>query len=137
MQDIGADLAAPGDVFLGVQDHLGLLLALALFQFIEPGLENLHGQIPVAVLGALILHGYHDAGGNMGEAHRGTGLVDMLAAGAAGPEGVDAQVFFLDVDGDIVIGLGIDKDRGKGGVAPATGVKGGDADQAVDAALRL
>ena len=120
---------------LGVQDLLGLFLAFAFFQFVEPGLEDLHGQIPVAVLGALVLHGNHDPGGNVGEAHGGTGLVDVLAPGAAGPEGVDAQVFFLDVDFDIIVGLGIDKDGGKGGVAAAAGVKGRDADQAVDAAF--
>ena len=61
----------------------------------------------------------------------------MLAAGAAGPEGVDAQVFFLDVDLDAVVHLRQDLHRGKGGVAAAAGVEGRDAHQAVDAVFAL
>ena len=61
----------------------------------------------------------------------------MLAAGAAGPEGVDAQVLFLDVDLDAVVDLGQHLDRGEGGVAAAAGVEGRDAHQAVDARLAL
>ena len=109
---------------------------LLLFQVIEAGPEDLHGQFPVAVLGALVLGGDHDVRGQVGEAHRRAGLVDVLAAGAAGPEGVDAQVLFLDVDFDAVVHLGQHLDRGKGGVAAAAGVEGGDAHQAVDAAIR-
>ncbi len=61
----------------------------------------------------------------------------MLAPGAAGPEGVDAQVLFLDVDFDAVVHLRQHLDRGKGGVAAAAGVEGRDAHQAVDARLAL
>ena len=61
-------------------------------------------------------------------------LLTCWPPGAAGPVGVDAQVLLLDVDDDIVVDFGIDKDGGKGGVAAAAGVKGGDAHQAVDAA---
>ena len=43
-------------------------------------------------------HGDHDAGGQVGEAHRRVGLVDVLAAGARGAVGVDAQVLLVDVD---------------------------------------
>jgi len=50
------------------------------------------------VLRAVVLTFDHQAGGQVGDAHRGIGLVDVLAAGAGGPVGVDAQVGRVDVD---------------------------------------
>jgi hypothetical protein len=46
----------------------------------------------VLVLRALVLALDHDAGRQVGDADRRIGLVDVLAAGAGGAEGVDAQV---------------------------------------------
>jgi hypothetical protein len=54
-----------------------------------------HGLGPVLVLGALVLALHHDARGQVGDADGGVGLVDVLAAGAGGPVGVDAQVALL------------------------------------------
>jgi hypothetical protein len=41
----------------------------------------------------------------MGDADGRIGLVDMLAAGAAGPVGVDAQILVVDFHLDIVVQL--------------------------------
>ena len=46
------------------------------------------------------------------------GLVDVLAAGAAGPHGVDLQIVGLDLDVD-VLGLGQHRDRRRRGVDAA------------------
>ncbi len=89
------------------------------------------------MLGFFLLALHHDAGGQMGDAHGTAGFVDMLAAGAAGPEDVDPQVLFVDLDHDFVVEFGIDEHRGKRGVALAAGVERRDAHQSVNAGLRL
>ena len=69
----------------------------------------------------------------MRQAHGRIGLVDVLAAGAAGAVGVGAHVGGVDVDLDRVVDLGIDKQAGKRGVAPARAVERRFAHQAVHA----
>jgi hypothetical protein len=71
------------------------------------------------VLAAAVLALHHDAGGDVRQAHRRIGLVDVLAAGAAGAEGVGAHVGRVDLDFDRVVDLGVDEQRRKAGVAPA------------------
>src|SRR5690606_21181131 len=63
------------------------------------------------------------------------GLVDVLAAGAAGAVGVDAQVGRIDVDLEGIVDLGIDEDAGEGGVPAVGRVEGALAHQAVHAGL--
>ena len=62
------------------------------------------------MLRALVLAGDDDPGRKMGQTHRRIGLVDMLAAGAARPVGIDAQIVVVDFDFDIVVDLRIDED---------------------------
>ena len=138
MQDIGADLAPPADLLLFAGDLGGLGLALRHFPLIQLGPQDLHGGGPVEVLAALGLAGHDDTGREMGDAHGRIGGVDMLPAGAAGAEGVHPQVGLADLDVDVILfDLGKDDRRGKGGVTAGIAVKGGDADQAVDAGFRL
>ena len=73
--------------------------------------------------------------GHVGDAHRGVGLVDVLAARAARAVGVDAQVLVLDLDLDVVVDLGPGEDRGERGLAARVAVEGADADQPVHARL--
>ena len=93
---------APADVgFLRVGGvDLGLLVLK--LNFIEPGAQHRPGGGAVLVLGTLALTGNDDAGGEMGDAHRAVGSVDVLAAGTGGAIGVDADIlvrnFDLDVD---------------------------------------
>ena len=74
-------------------------------------------------------------GRQVGDPHRGIGLVHVLPAGAAGPIGVDLQVVVANLDLDIGGDLGHDLDQGERGVAPLLRVEGADPDQAVDASL--
>ena len=93
----GADLAAAG---VG-----GLPLGLLLGGGQQPGAQDAHGLLLVLQLALLVLAGDDDAGGQVGDAHRGVGGVDGLAAGAGRAVDVDAQVVGVDLDLD-VLGLG-------------------------------
>ncbi len=73
--------------------------------------------------------------GKVGDAHGGFDLVDVLAAVAAGAEGVDAQVFGLDDDFDAVVDFGNDEDGGERSVAARGLVERRNAHQAMDAAF--
>ncbi len=112
-----------------------LALLLALFELVQARLEDLHGRGLVLVLGALVLALDDDPGGDVGDADGGVGRVDVLAALAAGPVGVDLEIVGADGDLDVVVDFGVDEDGGEGGVAALGGVVGGDADEAVDAVL--
>src|SRR5262249_30608820 len=109
-------------------------LALVL---VQARAQHLPGLRPVAVLRAVVLAHHHDIGRDVGEAHGRFGLVDVLAAGAAGAHGVGAHVRFLDVDLDAVVDHRIDVDAGERGVAAGIGVERRDADQPVHAVLAL
>ncbi len=54
----------------------GLLLG----QRLQPRGQHLHGAGLVLQLGALVLAGDHDAGGQVGDADRGVGGINALAA---------------------------------------------------------
>ena len=124
------------DVLLRVLDRVQLRLLLLQLQVVEAGLEHLHGHLAVADLAALVLAGDHDAGGQVGDAHRGVGHVDVLAARAARAVGVDAQVLVLDLDLDVLVDLRPGEHGGEGGVAPGGGIEGADAHEPVHADLR-
>src|SRR5579884_2764494 len=109
-QHVVTNLAAEVDVQLGI---LELVLLGALFRhlmLVQARLELLHGAGAVFVLGPLVLALDHDAGRNVREANRRLRAVDVLAAGAAGPEHVHLQVFGLNVDFDVVVDLRVHED---------------------------
>src|SRR5690606_25114389 len=60
--------------------------------------QALHRLVAVGVLAALGLRFDHDAAGQVGDADRRVGLVDVLAAGARRAEGVHPQVGRIDLD---------------------------------------
>ncbi len=76
-------------------------------------------------------------GGQVRDAHGGVRLVHVLAARAAGPVGVDAQVLGTDVHLDGIVENREAEDRGEGGMPPGVRIERRDADQAVDARLCL
>ena len=83
--------------------------------------QDAHRLLAVLQLGLLVLHGDHEAGRLVRDAHRGVGRVHRLPAGAGRAVDVDLQVVLVDLDVDL-LGLGQHRDRrGRG----------------VDAALRL
>ena len=100
--------------------------------------EHLQRGGPVLVLAPLVLALHDDAGGQVRQADRAGGLVDVLAPGAAGTEDVLADVL---VPGrrcsTVVVDLGRDVHRGEAGLPLALGVERADSDQAVDAGLAL
>src|SRR5690606_13070868 len=135
VQHVGANLAAPADVGLAVLHGLLGLAALHHFQFAEFGPQHLHTVVAVLVLGALALALHHGIGGNVGDAHRRVGAVDVLAAGAAGPVGIGAQVRRVDVDLDGVVDFRGHEHRRKRRMAAVAGIERGFAHQAVHADL--
>ena len=107
----------PGFDVLALEPRLLLLLLLQL-QVVELAAQHPHGRLAVLELAALVLAGDHDAGGHVGQAHRGGVLLHVLAARAAGPVDVHPHVFGLDLDLDVVIQDGQHLDQRKRGVAP-------------------
>ena len=73
--------------------------------------------------------------GKVRDADGGFDFVDVLAAVAAGAEGVNAQVVGLDVDFDAIVNFGNDEGGSERGVAARGLVEGRDADEAMDAAF--
>ena len=76
------------------------------------------------MLAALALALHHDVGGQVRHANRRIGAVDVLAAGARGPEGIHANVLGLDVDLDFVVDLRINEHGSKRSVPPRVRVEG-------------
>jgi hypothetical protein len=70
----------------------GFRVRLGALRLEQRGLQPLHRLVAVGVLRTLGLVLHHDAAGQVGDADRRLGLVDVLAAGAGGTEGVDLQV---------------------------------------------
>ena len=87
------------------------------------------------MLAALGLAGHRDAGGQVGDAHRAFGLVDMLATGAGGAIDIDPHVLFGNVDLDRLVDHRIDRHRWKRGVAAGVGIEGRNPHQAVNPGL--
>ena len=102
-EDIGADLAAPANLFLVALDILYLVEMLALFYLEELRFEHPHGDLAVLMLAALDLAGDDDAGRDMRYTHGGRGLVDLLTARAARAVGVDFKIVGIYFNFDIVI----------------------------------
>ena len=73
----------------------------------------------------------------MRDTHGGIGGVDVLTARAAGTVGVHLEVIGLDINVDVLLNIGIDKNGRKGGVPPFLCVKGGDAYKTMHPDLRL
>mmetsp|Transcript_53742 Transcript_53742/g.126656 ORF Transcript_53742/g.126656 Transcript_53742/m.126656 type:complete len:295 (+) Transcript_53742:1791-2675(+) len=102
---------------------------------VQPRAQAAPGDVAVAVLAAAVLALHDDAGRDVRQAHRRVGLVDVLAAGAAGAEGVGTHIGRVDVDLDRVVHFRVDEQRRERGVAAAGAVERALAHQAVHAGL--
>ena len=89
------------------------------------------------MLGTIVLALGDDAGGQVGDADGAVGLVDVLAARAAGAEGVDAQVGRVQLHLRGGVGLGQHGDGAGAGVDATLRLGGGNALHAVAAGLEL
>ena len=103
----------------------------------QPRLQQRQRARAVLVLRALVLALDHDARRQVRDADGGIGLVDVLAAGAGGAIGVDAQVRRIQLDGLDLLELGQDRDRARGGVDAPLRLGGGHALHAMRAGLEL
>ena len=90
-----------------------LLLPLAALAVEQPRRQHRHRLRAVAVLRAVVLALDDEPGRQVRDAHRGVGLVDVLAARARRAEGVDAQVGRIDRDVGDRIGLRHHRDRAR------------------------
>jgi len=135
VQHVTTDLRSPFDfLFAGIISGSEFFAAVE-FELIQFGAQHFHGGGTVFDLRAFVLAGHHNASGEVGDAHGGIGDIDVLAAGAAGAVGVNAQIFVKDFDFDIVVNFSGEINGGEGGMAAFVGIKGGDAHKAVDAAF--
>ena len=113
-----------------------MLFRLALHLFLQQAcLQDFERGLFVPALGALVLAGDNDAGGNVGDADRRGILLDVLAAVAAGAEGVDAQLVRVQAHFGLALDFGHDFGQRERGVARLRGVERRDAHEAVDSAL--
>ena len=96
--------------------------------------QHLHRLRLVLQLGLLVLLLHHEAGGDVGDAHRAVGGVHALAAGTGRAEDVDLEVVGVDADVHL-LGFRQHGHRGGGGVDPPLRLGGGNALHAVDARL--
>ena len=76
------------------------------------------------MLRPVILTRDHNIGWNMRDANGAFGFVDMLSTGTTGPIRVNAQIFVLNFDVDLVVNDRKGPNTGKAGVASGVGVKG-------------
>jgi hypothetical protein len=103
----------------------------------QPRAEQLHRAGAILVLRALILTLDHDAGRQVGDAHRGVGLVDVLSARARGAISVDAQVCGIDRHFLDLVELRKDRNRARRGMDPPLCLGLRDPLHAVGAGLEL
>ncbi|OIQ68742.1 hypothetical protein GALL_496600 [mine drainage metagenome] len=111
--------------------------ALAAVFFLDAGGQHLERLGFVAVLAAPVLAFGHDAGGQVGDAHRRVGFVDVLATRTAGAVGIDAQICRIDLDGLRLVGLGQHGNGAGAGVDAALGFGDRHALHPVPAGLEL
>src|SRR6202044_2437297 len=104
-------------------------------ELVELRFQDLHSELAILVLAALILALHDEAGGQVGEAHGGFDLVDVLAAVAAGAKRVDAQILGLDDDVDAIVDFGDYEDGCEGSVAARLLVERRNAHEAMHAAF--
>ncbi len=114
-----------------------LVLALAALAVEQAGGEHAHRLRTVAVLRTVVLAFDHEAGGQVRDADRRIGLVDVLAARARGAKRIDADVCGIDRDVGNRIGLGNDRDRARRSVDAPLRLRLGHALHAVAAGFEL
>ena len=112
------------------------LMLLLLLHFIESRAQHAHGLGAIFDLRFLVLLRNHQPAGNVCDAHRRIRGVHRLPARSGRTERVDAQVFRLDLDVDVVR-LRKHRHRRGGGVNAALLLGGGHPLHAMHAALVL
>src|SRR5687768_7441656 len=135
VEHIAADLTPEADVLRRASFLGELSLPLLLLELDEPRFEDPERRLLVRGLRALVLALDDDSRRQMRDPDRGVGLVHVLAAGAGGTVGVDAEVGLVDLDIALLGQEWRDDDLREGGVATVRAVERRLADEPVDAAL--
>ena len=112
-------MVSPRDLGLVAFDILNFFVMLPLLDFKQLGFQHFHRGLAVLVLAALVLAGDHYSGGYVGDTDRRFGLVDMLAACPARPEGVNLQILRADFHPNRVVDFGNHLNGRERGVPPA------------------
>ena len=134
---VGADaLVAHAGAHLTAAFAGDLVVDPGLLDLVELAGQHLHALLPVLDLAALLLAGDHNARGLVDQPDRRGGLVDMLAAGAAGAEHLHFDILGAQIH---VHGLHFRQHRhgGRGGVDPSAGLGLRDPLDPVDAGLKF
>src|SRR5262249_35843876 len=98
MKNIGTNLTAPSDILFSFMEIFHLFLLFLHLKFVKTRTQNFHRSRAVLMLRAFVLTGDNDAGWQMRQSHSRVGFIDMLPACAPRPIGVDAQIFWSDVN---------------------------------------
>ena len=132
LEDVVADLLSPFGRFAGAElvDTFGFLFELELSKF---SAEDFESFFLVLELRTFVLDCDDDIGREMSNADGGVRCVDGLTTMTAGVIDVDTEVFIVDDDFIVVVDNREDLDEGEGSLAKIVGVKGGEADEAMDA----
>src|SRR6266540_1942956 len=136
VEDVAADLAAEADVLRRAAFLRQLRLALLDRALDEARLEQPQCGLLVGRLRALVLTLDDDPGRQMRDPDCGIGLVDVLAAGAAGAICVDAKVLLGELDVDVLRDQRADDHLRERRVAAVSLVEGREPDEPVGGALR-
>ena len=79
-ENIRPNLTAPCNLCLTPLNILNFIIMLAFLDFHQLGTQHPHGNITILVLTALVLAGYNNACGDMGDTDGGFGFIDVLPA---------------------------------------------------------
>src|SRR5262245_27932876 len=135
VEHVRTDLVTPADVGLLVLERLLRFVALAQLLLVELRLEHRHRLGAVAVLRAVVLALHDDAARNVRDPHRRVGAVDVLAAGAGGPVGIDAEVRRIHLDRDRLVDLRVHEHARERGVPTRVRIERRLADEAMNPGL--
>ena len=124
MQNVAANLLPEVGTLRGTLQIFFLRHLLATFPLQKFRTENVHRESAVLELRALRLARDDDAGGDVCETDGGLDFVDVLSAGAATAEGIDAQIVRIDLDLLGLGNLGEDFDQRKAGLPQPLGTEG-------------
>ena len=108
-----------------------------LLDLVEFGFEHVQGHLAVSALAPFGLAGDHDSGRKMCNANGRFDFIDVLAPFAAASEGVDRQIFLVDLDRNIFFEFRHSVDTRERSVTPLIRIERRDSHKPMDAPFGL
>src|SRR5208283_5072151 len=108
-----------------------------LLDLVEFGFEHVQGHLAVSPLAPFGLAGDHDSGWEVCNANGRFNFIDVLAPFAAASKGVDRQIFFVDLDRNILFEFRYSVDTRERRVTPLIRIERRDSHKPMDASLGL